>query len=60
LHRQGGSKDWLLKFEADPLADRFMLLTAEDANFSAPVTESQPKESQVLAPELDVKPVFYQ
>lgn len=57
---QGSSKDWLLKFEADPLADRFMLLTAEDANFSAPVTESQPKESQVLATELDVKPVFYQ
>jgi len=57
---QGESKDWLLKFEADPLADRFMLLTAEDANFSAPVTESQPKQSQVLAPALDVKPVFYQ
>lgn len=57
---QGDSKDWLLKFEADPSADRFMLLTAEDANFSAPVTESQPKQSQVLAPELGVKPVFYQ
>jgi hypothetical protein len=54
---QRDSKDWLLKFEADPSADRFMLLTAEDANFSAPVTESQPKQSQVLAPELDVKPV---
>lgn len=57
---QGDSKDWLLKFESDPLAAHFMLLTAEDANFSAPVTESQPKNSQVLAPGLGVKPIFYQ
>ncbi len=59
-HVQQGGKDWLLKFNADPQAQRFMLITAEDANFSVQASQEQPTLPQVLAPSLGSKPVFYQ
>lgn len=57
---QPGGKDWLLKFDAVPQAERFMLVTADDANFSALLTQDQPTQARVLAPALGTKPVFYQ
>lgn len=60
VEAQAGGKDWLLKFEALPQAERFMLVTADDANFSALVSEARPTQPQVLAPDLGTKPVFYQ
>lgn len=57
---QPGGKDWLLKFEAAPQAERFMLVTADDANFSSLLAQDQPTQPQVLAPALGTKPVFYQ
>ncbi len=57
---QSGGKDWLLKFDAVPQAERFMLVTADDANFSTLLTQDQSAQAQVLAPALDSKPVFYQ
>lgn len=57
---QPGGKDWLLKFDAMPQAQRFMLVTADDANFSALLTQDQPAQAQVLAPALGTKPMFYQ
>ncbi len=55
-----GGKDVLLKFDASTKADRFLLVTADDANFSALLAQDQPKTAQVLAPALGTKPVFYQ
>lgn len=57
---QAGGKDLLLKFDAAAQAERFLLITADDANFSALVSQTQPTQAQVLAPELGSKPVFYQ
>lgn len=57
---QPGGQDWLLKFNADPKAQRFLLVTAEDANFSALASQEQPAQPQVLASALGTKPVFYQ
>lgn len=57
---RSGGKDVLLKFEASAKADRFLLVTADDANFSALLAQDQPKQAQVLAPALGTKPVFYQ
>ena len=57
---QPGGTDWLLKFDAVPQAERFMLVTADDANFSALLTQDQPAQAQVLAPALGTKPMFYQ
>lgn len=57
---QAGGKDWLLKFDPPNQADRFMLVTADDANFSALLSEARPSQAQVLAPDLGTKPVFYQ
>ncbi len=57
---QTGGKDWLLKFESPPQAERFWLVTADDANFGAILSEAQPTQAQVLAPDLSSKSVFYQ
>lgn len=57
---QTGGKDWLLKFESPPQAERFWLVTADDANFGAILSEAQPTQAQVLAPGLSSKSVFYQ
>lgn len=57
---QAGGKDLLLKFDAAAQAERFLLITADDANFSALVSQTQPTQAQVLASELGSKPVFYQ
>ena len=56
---QTGGKDWLLKFESPPQAERFWLVTADDANFGAILSEAQPTHAQVLAPGLSSKSVFY-
>lgn len=55
-----GGQDWLLKFNADPKIQRFLLVTAEDANFSAPGLQEQSTQPQVRATALGTKPVFYQ
>lgn len=57
---QTGGNDWLLKFESPPQAERFWLVTADDANFGAILSEAQPTQAQVLAPGLSSKSVFYQ
>ncbi len=57
---QPGAQEWSLKFEAVPQAERFMLVTARDANFRAILSEDQPIRAQVLANSLGFQPIFYQ
>jgi hypothetical protein len=57
---QDGRKDWLLKFEAPPEADRFLLVTADNANFANVSSVTTSKQAQVLASNLGTQSVFYQ
>lgn len=57
---QEDGKDWLLQFDAVPQAQGFMLITAEDANFSSLVSKTHLTQPQTLTPALGSTPVFYQ